>query len=72
MEAEARLKQMASCEDEVEKFEDELTRLDEWMTEAEDTLRSTQRTGGDLARLTPLRDQHKVHPSVLPCKAKRQ
>ena len=51
---------MQSSKDELHKFEEEMTKMEEWLSGAEDDLRTSQRAGSDLENLAAQQDQQKV------------
>ena len=65
-EAESRLRHLTSAEGELSKFEEELTRYNNWLDTAEDSLRGLQRSVGDLAKLFQQREQQKVRAYIEP------
>ena len=59
-ESESRLKKLDTNKDELQKFEEELGRFDDWVAEAQEQLREHQSAAGDLSKLDKLKDDHKV------------
>ena len=59
-ESESRHRQLQLCNDELTKFDDEVGRFDDWIDSAENTLRATQRSVGDLDDLKEHHDKQKV------------
>ena len=59
-ESESRHRQLQLCNDELIKFDDEVGRFDDWIDSAENTLRATQRSVGDLDDLKEHHDKQKV------------
>ena len=62
-ESDSRHRQLQLCSEELGKLDEEVGKFDEWIDSAENTLRTTQRSVGDLDGLKEHHDKHKVRPS---------
>ena len=59
-ESEERLRRLQTTNDELDKFEEEMSKMESWLGGAEDGLRACQRAGGDLDNLGAQQDKQKA------------